>query len=259
MAFTEEFEGLAQKELILIPIIDCSGSMAGEKIGQVNEAMSEVPEQLKQISEDLVDIGIRIAPMKFSTGAEWFSLENGQPASVESFRWLDINPFGLTDLGAALSLLNEKLTITEKGGWMKGRGGVPPVIVLLSDGQPTDNYQSKLETLKKRGWFRAAHKFAVAIGADANKDILTEFTGYPEAVIEADVVKNHLATIVTVLMVSASSTVSQNSVSNNAPVNQTVVQEDPDADEKAKKEVIDQVVEQVQNATIDNTDGWFPD
>ena len=60
---------------------------------------------------------------------------------------------------------------------------VAPAIFLMSDGYPTDEWQSGLALLKKNRWFKYAIKVAVAIGDDADHTILTEFTGTSEAVI----------------------------------------------------------------------------
>jgi uncharacterized protein YegL len=59
-----------------------------------------------------------------------------------------------------------------------------PAIFLLSDGEPTDEYKKKLETLKQNNWFMKAIKVAVAIGSDADKSVLAEFTGNKETVLE---------------------------------------------------------------------------
>lgn len=62
-------------------------------------------------------------------------------------------------------------------------GSFAPAIFLLSDGEPTDDYKKELGNLKENNWFKKAIKVAVAIGEDANKDVLAEFTGNKEAVI----------------------------------------------------------------------------
>ena len=208
MAELENLGGVTENEIIVIPIIDVSGSMCGERIGQVNEAMAEVPAQLADINENSIDAKLLIAPMEFSSGARWFSLKNNQPAEVESFRWIDMKANGLTDLGAAFKLLNEKLTSVKKGGWMNEHGGLAPVLILISDGGPTDDYQTQLNALKNRAWFKAATKFAVAVeGAD--ESVLAEFTGNSEAVIDTTVIRNDLASIVKAVVVSASKAASQ--------------------------------------------------
>jgi uncharacterized protein YegL len=67
-------------------------------------------------------------------------------------------------------------------------GSFAPAIFLLSDGDPTDDWQHYLDELKQNNWFKAAVKVAVAIGEDANtdenKNVLKEFTGTMEAVLE---------------------------------------------------------------------------
>lgn len=255
MAEIEKLGGLAQTEILVIPIIDVSGSMQGEKIAQVNEAMSSVPQQLADINEDLLDTKLKIAPMQFSNGANWFALKNNEPAEVESFRWIDMKAAGLTDLGAACKLLSEKLTVTEKGGWMKGRGGSSPVIILISDGAPTDNYQSALATLKMRGWFKAALKFAVAVGADADKNVLAEFVGNSEAVIETETIRTNLASIIRAVIVSASACASSNASVGSLNGNNTVVTDTAgDADETLTQQVIDDIHTQL---SLDNQDDLF--
>jgi uncharacterized protein YegL len=203
MAKIEMLNELPQDEIVVILMIDASYSMAGERIGSVNEAMSEVPDQLAKIAENTLGIKLMIAPMAFSNGARWIALNGDKPAEVETFRWIDMEVDGMTEMGAAFKLLKEKLTTEEKGGWMKGRGGAAPVIILISDGGPTDEYKSHLNDLKKRGWFKAAIKFAVAVEG-ANKDVLKEFTGSDEAIIDTTTVRTNLASVIRTVVVTAS-------------------------------------------------------
>ena len=53
----------------------------------------------------------------------------------------------------------------------------------MSDGEPTDDYLSGLNKLKNNNWYKHAIKVALAVGDDANKDVLKDFTGNIEAVI----------------------------------------------------------------------------
>jgi uncharacterized protein YegL len=55
----------------------------------------------------------------------------------------------------------------------------------MSDGQPTDEYHKALDILRENRWFQVAIRVAIAIGDDADKNILTEFTGNPELVLTA--------------------------------------------------------------------------
>jgi uncharacterized protein YegL len=64
-------------------------------------------------------------------------------------------------------------------------GNFAPVLFLLSDGMPSDSYQSALAAIQENKWFAVAIKAAIAIGDDANLQVLTEFTGNSELVLNA--------------------------------------------------------------------------
>ncbi|MCL2699363.1 MAG: tellurium resistance protein, partial [Defluviitaleaceae bacterium] len=56
---------------------------------------------------------------------------------------------------------------------------------LLSDGQPTDDYKAGLDTLLQTPWGKKSVRIAIAIGRDADLDVLEQFTGNKELVLEA--------------------------------------------------------------------------
>ena len=89
----------------------------------------------------------------------------------------------VTDMGAAIRLMAAELT-PEK----MGRRALPPVIVMLSDGSPTDEWEKDLDNFNNSGWGRVGRtvRIAIAIGRDSNKDVLAKFTGNPETVFEAN-------------------------------------------------------------------------
>ena len=60
------------------------------------------------------------------------------------------------------------------------------MLVLLSDGQPTDDYRKSLEELKKLPWGKKAVRIAISIGQDADDAVLEEFTGNKELVLQAN-------------------------------------------------------------------------
>jgi uncharacterized protein YegL len=166
--------------MVLFFIIDASGSMDGSKIGAVNTAIQEVIPAIRDVSEENADAQIKIAALEFSSGARW--LTPSGPVLAENFSWNFIDAAGVTDFGAACRALNEKLST--KAFMQEATGSFAPALFLLSDGEPTDEWQSALQTLRQNNWFKAAVKVAVAIGDDANKDMLKEFTGSMEAVLE---------------------------------------------------------------------------
>lgn len=177
---SENVEGVTARTMVLFFLVDTSGSMTGKKIGALNEAINNVIPEIQQISTDSADAKIQIAALKFSCGAEWLY---PAPIDAENFKWKYLDTDGWTDFGAACKSLNEKLS--RKTGFMNAAAGsYAPAIFLLSDGEPTDEYHNALEQLNGNNWFKSAIKFAVAIGDDANEDVLVEFTGTKETVIK---------------------------------------------------------------------------
>lgn len=180
MSLYDETVEVSRKTMTLFFLIDVSGSMAGSKIGAVNQALEEVIPEIKKISNSNADAEIRIAAMTFSNGATWLTQT---PEMAETFYWNYVDADGLTDFGEACRMLNEKLS---RNAFMHSvSGSFAPAIFLMSDGIPTDDYQKSLAELKRNNWFKKAIKIAVAIGEDADLGVLTEFTGNSEAVLTA--------------------------------------------------------------------------
>jgi uncharacterized protein YegL len=171
---------MPRRTMVLFFVIDVSGSMDGSKIGAVNTAIEEVIPAIIDVSDDNADALIKIAALEFSSGVRWITA-NG-PVEADQFRWNFLEAAGCTDFGAACKALNEKLST--KAFMKEATGSFAPVIFLLSDGEPTDDWKASLAELKNNNWFKAAVKVAVAIGDDANKDVLKEFTGSIESVME---------------------------------------------------------------------------
>jgi uncharacterized protein YegL len=61
---------------------------------------------------------------------------------------------------------------------MTGRQ-LPPVIVLASDGYPTDDYEGGLEALFAAEHAESAIRIAIAIGSEADLEILERFIRHP--------------------------------------------------------------------------------
>lgn len=176
-----ETEEMARKVLPIIYVIDASGSMSGEKIASVNEAMHETIEVLKEVSDKNPDAQVKIAALSFSSDAEWVTNKNGLE-DMEDFFWNDIQAGGVTDLGAALDELDKKLS--RNAFLVSDTGFCIPVIIFMSDGAPTDDWERSLTKIKDGNkWYKNATKIAIAVGEDADKDVLAKVVGNIEAVI----------------------------------------------------------------------------
>jgi uncharacterized protein YegL len=179
MSLLDEVEAVPRKTMVLFFVIDTSGSMAGFKIGSVNQAIDEVIPEIKDISATNADAQIKIAVLQFDSGCRWIT--SSGPIEAEQFHWNQISAQGVTDFGSACKELGSKLSTKE---YMKeASGSFAPAIILLSDGEPTDNWQPALDQLKQNSWFKSAIKVALAVGDDANYAVLEQFTGTNEAVI----------------------------------------------------------------------------
>ena len=77
-------------------------------------------------------------------------------------------------MGQAFELLAQELSIPP----MSDRA-LPPVLILISDGQPTDDYRTGLEQLMKLPWGIKAVRLAIAIGKGTNMRVLKEFIANP--------------------------------------------------------------------------------
>ncbi len=180
--YGSNIEEVSARTMALFYLFDNSGSMYGTKIGQVNYAMKDIPTIVKDVADSAPNAKIVVAAASFSTGVEWIT---PQPQSPDDFEWHDLQAEGLTSLGAMLTSLNEKMSRKAFLG-DNPMGYLAPGIILMSDGEPTDDWERPLAALQKNNWFKSAIKVAFAVGDDANKDVLAKITGSKEAVISID-------------------------------------------------------------------------
>lgn len=161
---------LASRPLHFIWIADCSGSMGVDgKIQSLNNAIREAIPEMQETAGENPNARVLMRAIRFSSGAQWHISE---PTPVDEFKWEDLTADGVTDMGKAFSLLAEQLTIPP----MEERA-LPPVLVLVSDGQPSDDYGSGLKKIEELPWGRKAVRLAIAIGEDADHEVLKKFMG----------------------------------------------------------------------------------
>ncbi|HYJ84966.1 MAG TPA: VWA domain-containing protein [Pyrinomonadaceae bacterium] len=164
---------LATRPLHFIWMADCSGSMAVDgKIQSLNNAIKEAIPNMQDVADENPNAQVLVRAVKFSDGAQWHV---SQPTDVADFKWDDLEAGGVTSMGKALSIVAEQLRIPP----MTDRA-LPPVLVLISDGQPTDDFTGGLQALMNEPWGRKAVRIAIAIGEDADKEVLERFIANPE-------------------------------------------------------------------------------
>jgi uncharacterized protein YegL len=163
---------LASRPLHFFWIVDCSGSMKGKKIQELNFAIREAIPEMQKVAAENPNAQVFVRALVFSNGAQWHI---SQPIPVQNFRWDDVKANGVTDMGKALRMLADALRPEQ----MPPRG-LPPVLVLISDGMPTDDFNNGLKALLDQPWGKKAVRIAIAIGDDADHDVLQRFIGHPE-------------------------------------------------------------------------------
>jgi len=182
MSLLEKITPSPRRVMTLFYIIDTSKSMSGSRIGTVNSAMEECRGLLREIADANDDAEIKIAVMQFSSGCSWITPSSG-PVSLDDWNWQDLYADGITDFGAALIELDKKLS--RKEFLQSQTGAYAPVILLFSDGGPTDNWEKGLNQLKNNNWFKHAIKIAIDIESGSDRGVLEKFTGNSEAILNA--------------------------------------------------------------------------
>lgn len=148
-------------------LIDTSGSMTGEPIEAVKNGMQVLISTLRQDPYALETAYVSI--ITFDTQARQLI----PLTDLTSFQVPDIAANGLTALGAGLSELSAcidrevlKSTPDQKGDWK-------PLVFLMTDGGPTDNWQSGLSEFRKR---KVGMVIACAAGPVADTKVLKQVT-----------------------------------------------------------------------------------
>lgn len=99
---------LATRPIHFFWVVDCSGSMYGEKIGIVNNTIQECIPEMRSAADNNPNAQLLIRALQFSSGASWIT---SSPVPVEDYGWEDMDANGLTELGKAFDLLAAQLSI----------------------------------------------------------------------------------------------------------------------------------------------------
>jgi len=165
-----EWDGTQNRRLPVYLLLDCSSSMAGVKIQQVNTGVQMLYQELMADPRSADTVYISIIP--FASSAYQMDL-----VPIAQFTPPQLTANGQTALGSALSLLNQSLDgdliINQPGK----KGDYKPLVFILTDGQPTDTWDVEAGKLKARTSNKAANIIALAIGNDADVGTLQHITG----------------------------------------------------------------------------------
>jgi uncharacterized protein YegL len=144
------------------------------KISALNNAVRECLPVLRDAAADN-SVQVLVRALAFSTGFRWHIRA---PTPVDEVRWDNLTAGGRTDLGAALRELANEMHALERDS--TSGSFVPPAIVLVSDGHPTDEYGAGLKALLETSWGQKSARIAIGVGDDADHQTLTRFMGNDE-------------------------------------------------------------------------------
>lgn len=148
-------------------LLDTSGSMTGEPIEAVKNGVQMMIHSLRQNPQAIETAFVSIITFD-SEAKQLIPLTD-----LASFQTVDLKAAGTTALGAALSLLADKLenevtktTLEQKGDWK-------PIVFIMTDGVPTDDWQAGFQKLKavKKGLI-----VGCAAGNNADDKVLKEIS-----------------------------------------------------------------------------------
>lgn len=168
MATLRDFNSTAPRSLPVVVLADISGSMAPkDKIGALNRSVAEMLSSFDAEQGPKAEIDVAIITFG-GVAQEHIPL---QPAS--QVKWLDMEAQGCTPMGAAMRLAT---ALVEDRGKVSSHS-YRPTLVLVSDGQPTDEWEPALDELNQSARGSKVFRMALAIGADADEQMLKRFVG----------------------------------------------------------------------------------
>jgi len=169
------FSNITVQKAIPLPVIvlvDTSGSMSVDgKIDALNNAVKEMVRSMGQ--QERLKAEIQISFVTFGGEAEEF---NPMTPAYQFEGEPEFQAGGGTPMGHAFNIAKQ---IVEDKERIPSRA-YRPTIILISDGHPTDAWKGELEQLLKSERAAKATRLAMAIGQDADINVLKEFVNNSE-------------------------------------------------------------------------------
>jgi uncharacterized protein YegL len=170
----KQFAVQKARPLPVIILADTSGSMSVD--GKIEALNASIKEMISTFSEE----GRRQAEIQLALVTFGGPKAEMYEPLIPAHEVTDFKPMvasGPTPMGGAFELVTELLEDQERIPSRAYR----PVLVLLSDGLPTDDWKVGFEKLCNSDRAKKATRFAMAIGSDADESMLNDFVNDDEA------------------------------------------------------------------------------
>jgi uncharacterized protein YegL len=174
----------ATRDLHFFWLLDGSTSMQGAKVQSLNFAVANAIPEMRTAADTNPKARLLIHALRFGSDVQWISTSGAAsrsaipPVPVSEFEWGDfIKADGETAMGAALGVVADELNKLD----LQGRY-FAPVMVLVTDGLATDDFEAGLARLMSSSLGKKAIRLAVSIedgSSDVDLDRLQSFIGNP--------------------------------------------------------------------------------
>lgn len=148
-------------------VLDTSGSMTGEPIESLKNGVQVLISTLRQDPYALETAYLSV--ITFSTTAQQLV----PLTELSTFQMPDLQAAGTTSLGEALNLLAQRVEVEVARTTADQKGDWKPLVFIMTDGEPTDDWQKGLNEYRKR---KFGMVIACAAGRAANANVLKQVT-----------------------------------------------------------------------------------
>lgn len=155
-------------------LLDTSGSMSGEPIEAVKNGVQILVSTLRQDPYALETAFLSV--ITFGSAAT----QAVPLTELATFQTPSLTASGTTALGSALSLLADRVETEVAKTTADAKGDWKPLVFLMTDGSPTDDWKKGLDKIKK---VRTGMIVACAAGSRADTTVLKQIT---EVVVQLD-------------------------------------------------------------------------
>lgn len=218
MSSLKKYAVATPRPLPVIVLADTSGSMGENgKIEALNAAMKDMVSTFAK--ESRLRAEIQVGLITFGGNAQ-MHLPLVAAHGVAGFS--EFKADGVTPMGAAFDLARQLLEDKDRIPSRAYR----PVLILLSDGQPTDDWEAPFKSLCDSERAQKATRLAMAIGPDADEAMLKDFAND----VEAPIFKAHNARDIHRFFRAVTMSVTTRTASQNPDISTAFVVPPPDDD-----------------------------
>lgn len=161
----------SDERLPLVLVLDRSGSMEGEPIRQLNEGLKTLAEAMK--SDPITATKGRILTIAFGGDDD---IEMGAWQDAIDYTPPELEASGRTPTGAAVAAALDAIESQKAELRAAGISYKRPIMMLMSDGVPTDDWEDVAAICVAAEQAKKVNVMVIAIGPDANKEILDRFS-----------------------------------------------------------------------------------